>query len=327
MTPALDAHNLERAYASAGTRARRTLALREFSCSIGAGEFVGLLGPNGAGKTTFLRCAAGLLRPDRGDIRWFGRPLPKGLPRGVALVNDAPAYYRFLSVREAVEHYAVLHDIPAADRGGAVEAMLEQVGLTPHADKRIGELSRGMTQRIGIAQALIGRPKLLLLDETLGGLDPITRRAVRELLRQVARNGCAIVLSTHDVATLEHLADRVLVQHEGRIAGELDPRSLTWARWLVLEAANPHETLAHLAARAAAPGDAAAELGTLRPVPGGVAIALDGRTPEAVLAAVRAAGVAPAGTRLDVDDLEARYLEIVARVTQDATHPHRPEVA
>lgn len=316
MTHALEFVDVERAYPSAGGLRRRTLALRGVSCSIAAGEFVGLLGPNGAGKTTLLRCGAGLMRPDRGEVRWFGRAEPRRLPKGVALVNDAPAYYRFLTVREAVEHYATLHDIPAADRGPEVARLLDLVGLTAHATKRIGELSRGMTQRIGIAQALAGRPRLLLLDETLGGLDPITRRAVREVLRQVAREGCAIVLSTHDVATLEHLADRVLVQHDGQVAGEIDPRTLTFNRWLALELPEPSNALPRLQA-----------IGTVRPADRGLAVALDGRTPEAVLAAVRAAGVVPHATRLDVDDLEARYLEVVAAVTSASVTPRPQEAA
>ncbi|MCU0624032.1 MAG: ABC transporter ATP-binding protein [Gemmatimonadaceae bacterium] len=316
MTHAITFEAVERAYPSAEGRGKRTLALRGISLSVGEGEFVGLLGPNGAGKTTLLRCGAGLMRPDRGTIAWFGRPEPRRLPRGVALVTDAPAYYRFLTVREALEHYATLHDIPAAARGRHVEQLLDAVALTPHAGKRIAELSRGMTQRIGIAQALAGRPRLLLLDETLGGLDPVTRRKVREVLRQAAHEGCAIILSTHDVATLERLADRVLVQHDGQLAGEIDPRQFTWARWLVLDVPDAESAAGRLSG-----------LGPLRRVRETVGVPLDGRTPEAVLAAVRAAGVTPQRTRVEVDDLEARYLDIVARVSGDPIPVFSSEVA
>lgn len=316
MTHAVTFEAVERAYPSAGVHGARTLALRGISLTVGEGEFVGLLGPNGAGKTTLLRCAAGLMRPDRGTIAWFGRPEPRRLPRGVALVTDAPAYYRFLTVREALEHYAALHDVPAADRGHRVGQLLDAVGLAPHAGKRISELSRGMTQRIGIAQALAGRPRLLLLDETLGGLDPITRRRVREVLRQVAHEGCAIILSTHDVATLERLADRVLVQHDGRLAGEIDPRQFTWARWLVLDVPDPDLAVGRLAG-----------LGPLRHIGATIGVPLDGRTPEAVLAAVRAEGVAPTRTRVEVDDLEARYLEVVARVSGEPVSAFTSELA
>lgn len=305
MRLALELENVVRAYPSAGGRRRSTLALRGLSCQVAEGECVGLLGPNGAGKTTMLRCAAGLLRPDAGTVRWFGQTHPRRLPRGVALVTDAPAYYTFLTVREALEHYAALHDVPGRDRSTVVDRLLEAVQLGPHADKRIAELSRGMTQRLGIAQALAGRPRLLLLDETLGGLDPITRRTVRDLLRDVARGGSAIVLSTHDVSSLEQLADRVLVQHDGRIAAELDPRSLTYTRWLVLGLA---DTLGHLSA-----------LGRVRPAPGGVAVALDGRTPEEVLALARAAQLRVVSTHLEADDLEARYLDAVRRVAGETS--------
>jgi ABC-type multidrug transport system ATPase subunit len=129
---------------------------------------------------------------------------------------------------------------------------------------------------------------------------------VREVLRQVAHEGCAIILSTHDVATLERLADRVLVQHDGRLAGEIDPRQFTWARWLVLDVPHPDAAAGRLAA-----------LGPIRRIGAMLGVPLDGRTPEALLAAVRAAGVAPVRTHVEVDDLEARYLDVVARVSGD----------
>lgn len=306
MTYALTFEQVQRAYPTAGAASRRTLALQDISLAVREGEFLGLLGPNGAGKTTLLRCAAGLLRPDAGTIRWFGRPSPNRLPAGVALVHDAPSYYAFLTVREAVEYYAALHRVPAAERAAVVDRLLDAVQLGPHAHKRIAELSRGMTQRIGIAQALAGRPRLLLLDETLSGLDPITRRHVCEMLRSVVRGGCAVVLSTHDVATLERLADRVLVQHDGRMLAELDPRTLTWHRTLVLEVSRPETALARLAA-----------LDAVRH-PDGLALPLGQRSVEAVLADVRAADVPVLGSRVESDDLEARYL---AAVRAAVAHP------
>ncbi len=309
MTHALVFEHVRRGYRAVGAPAARTLALADVSLSVAEGSFVGLLGPNGAGKTTLLRCAAGLLRPDAGVIRWFGRAMPRRLPQGVALVHDSPSYYAFLTVREAVEYYAALHRVPAIERSAVVDRLLDAVQLGPHADKRIAELSRGMTQRIGIAQALAGRPRLLLLDETLSGLDPITRRHVCGLLRDVVRGGCTVILSTHDVATLERLADRVLVQHDGRILAELDPRTLTWARSLVLETADVDGALERLRGQ----GMEAA------PHPDGVVLPLGTATVEAMLGAVREAGVPVFGSRVESDDLEARYLAAVRAAAAAST--------
>ncbi|MDX2183617.1 MAG: ABC transporter ATP-binding protein [Gemmatimonadaceae bacterium] len=306
MTHTLELRDVVRTYPGAAARGRPP-ALQGISLTLAPGSFVGLLGPNGAGKTTLLRCAAGLLRPDRGEVAWFGRVLPRRLPRSVAFVADSPAYYAFFTVREAVEYYAALHDVPPAERGAAASHVLEAVALAPHADKRVGELSRGMTQRLGLAQALAGRPKLLLLDETLAGLDPVTRRVVCELLRRLVRDGCSVVLSTHDVAALEQVADRVIVQQDGRFIHEVDPRTLTWARWLALEVPEP--------------AAAAQLLADLRPWVhrGTLCVPLDGRSPESVLATVRAAGVAPLASRVETDDLEARYLAaITASSTPDS---------
>jgi ABC-2 type transport system ATP-binding protein len=299
MTHTLELRDVVRSYPGAAARGRPP-ALQGISLTVAPGTFVGLLGPNGAGKTTLLRCAAGLLRPDRGEVSWFGRVMPRRLPRGVAFVADAPAYYAFFTVREAVEYYAALHEVPPVERGAAATRVLDAVALLPHADKRVGELSRGMTQRLGLAQALAGRPKLLLLDETLAGLDPVTRRQVCELLRTLVREGCAVVLSTHDVAALEQVADRVIVQQDGRFVYEVDPRTLTWSRWLVLTVANAES--------------AAAAVPTLHPWvrDGALCVPLDGRSPEAVLADLRAAGIAHVASRIETDDLEARYLAAIA---------------
>lgn len=304
MTHTLELRDVVRSYPGAAARGRPP-ALQGISLSLAPSSFIGLLGPNGAGKTTLLRCAAGLLRPDRGEIAWFGRVMPTRLPRGVAFVADTPAYYAFFTVREAVEYYAALHDVPPTERGAAASRVLEAVAMAAHADKRVGELSRGMTQRLGLAQALAGRPKLLLLDETLAGLDPVTRRVVCELLRGLVRDGSSIVLSTHDVAALEQVADRVIVQQNGRFIHEVDPRTLTWARWLVLDVDDP--------------AGAAGALAELRPWvrDRALCVPLDGRSPESLLAAVRAAGVVPRASRVETDDLEARYLAAISASAHD----------
>ncbi|NUO62939.1 MAG: ABC transporter ATP-binding protein [Gemmatimonadaceae bacterium] len=201
MTLALRARSLMKRYRAGFASAQSSIdALRGLDLDVADGELLGLLGPNGAGKSTFLLCAAGLLVPDSGTLEWFGRPAwPGGRPAGIAYVPERSFYHRFLTVREALEFYATLHELPGRERAARVRAALERVGMIEHAEKRISQLSRGMLQRLGIAQAVIGRPRIILLDETLSGLDPLAARDARALLRALRDEGTTIILSSHDL--------------------------------------------------------------------------------------------------------------------------------
>lgn len=277
-------------------------ALRGMDFDVDEGELVGLLGPNGAGKSTLLLCAAGLLRPDAGKIQWFGRDSwPPGRPPGIAYVPERSMYHRFLTVRETLDFCATMHELSAVERNRRVCDALERVDLAGHAGKRVSQLSRGMVQRLGVAQALIGQPRLLLLDETIAGLDPIAARDVRVLLRALRDDGATIILSSHDLLSLEHLASRVVVMKDGRAHASFDPATLTGGRWLVLSTEAPALAGRLLGTRHSAIVHEADE----------IHVPLGASSPEDILADCVALGIDVRASRIRRDDLEQRFFDVI----------------
>jgi ABC-2 type transport system ATP-binding protein len=183
------------------------------------GDVYGYLGPNGAGKTTSLRMMLGLIRPDEGQVRLFGRdPLQtvRAL-EGVAGFVEAPTFYPYLSGRRNLELLAAYDGYGAASR---IDAALEDVELSGRGDDRVGGYSHGMRQRLGIAAALLRGPKLLLLDEPTTGLDPAGMRDMRLLIKRLAGQGITIVLSSHLLAEVEDVCNRVAIIRVGKIVYE-----------------------------------------------------------------------------------------------------------
>jgi ABC-2 type transport system ATP-binding protein len=183
------------------------------------GDVFGYLGPNGAGKTTSLRMMLGLIRPDEGSVRLFGRDPQLGVAalEGVAGFVEAPAFYPYLSGRENLRLCAAL------DGGGAeerIDEVLEVVEMRDRARDRVGGYSHGMRQRLGIAAALLRRPKLLLLDEPATGLDPGGMRDMRELIRDLAERGITVLLSSHLLVEVEELCNRVAIVRRGAVVYE-----------------------------------------------------------------------------------------------------------
>jgi ABC-2 type transport system ATP-binding protein len=310
MTVALTASNLVKRYRAGVAHWGASIeALRGMDLELHHGELLGLLGPNGAGKSTFLLCAAGLLRPDAGIISWFGSSRsPFGRPAGVAYVPERSLYPRFLSVREALEFYATLHELTGPERAERVRAALDRVGLSDHATKRVSHLSRGMVQRLGVAQAIIGRPRILLLDETLSGLDPVGAREMRELLAGLRDEGVSIILSSHDLLSLEHLASRIVVMKDGRAHAAIDPSRFTGERTLVLTVDAPPVAARRLQSRR----PAALLHGDELHVP------LGNDSPEDVLAECLAVGVGVRSSVIRRDDLEQRFFDIIDRPSRVA---------
>jgi ABC-2 type transport system ATP-binding protein len=310
MTVALSIHGLTKTYRSgvAGCSANVD-ALRGVDLEVDEGELLGVLGPNGAGKSTLLLCIAGLLKPDGGIIAWFGcERWPGGRPPGLAYAPERSMYHRFLSVRETLEFCATLHELAPAERSRRVADAIERVDLTAHAAKRISQLSRGMTQRLGIAQALIGQPRLLLLDETLSGLDPVAARDVRVLLRSLRDEGTTILLSSHDMLALEHLASRVVVMKDGRSHASFDPATLTGGRWIVLTTESPALAVRLLGSRHAAAVRDENE----------IHIPLGTNSPEDILADCVALGVEVRASKVRRDDLEQRFFDLIERPSRVA---------
>jgi ABC-2 type transport system ATP-binding protein len=175
-------------------------AVSHVSFSVAAGEIVALLGPNGAGKTTTLRMIAGLIRPSSGQVDVSGR---------VGFLTEAPGLWERLSVRVNLETYARLHGL--ADPRQQVDRLLYLFDLQERAEDAAGELSKGLKQRVALARALIHDPAIVLLDEPTSGLDPATARQVRDIILDLRRTGRGVLVSTHNLAEAEELADRIAV--------------------------------------------------------------------------------------------------------------------
>ncbi len=212
-----------------------------------SGECVGLVGPNGAGKSTLLAVAAGLLNPDAGDIWVCGRwPRSREARRLVGYAPEHPAFYPELTVREVLACFAAAHARAPAARRTLVDDALELGGLASWADRRTAALSRGIAQRLAFAQAALGWRELVLLDETLSGLDPLAQRDARERIRGLLERGATVVISSHDLAAVERLATRVAILQLGRTVRVLEAGDLARELSLVLVVDGSPRAAAHL---------------------------------------------------------------------------------
>jgi ABC-2 type transport system ATP-binding protein len=211
-----------------------TDALRGVDLTVAEAELVGLLGPNGAGKSTLIKSACGLVRPSAGTVRVCGALA--GSPPARRALGYLAELFRFPGWTSADELLA-LHQRLAGSRGGAAERaeLLELVGLADAATRRVETMSKGMQQRLGIAQALVGGPRLLLLDEPTSALDPAGRRIVRELLEELRRRGVAVLLNTHLLSEVERVCDRVAIIDRGQLLAEGSPDELASASGVEVE--------------------------------------------------------------------------------------------
>jgi ABC-2 type transport system ATP-binding protein len=182
------------------------------------GEVFGLLGPNGSGKSTTVKMLLGLLHPTRGHIEVFGHsPRHVATKRLIGYLPEESYLYRFLDSRETLDFFGNLFDLPPAQRRRRTEELLEMVGLSGVRTRVVGEFSKGMQRRVGLAQALINDPDLIILDEPTAGLDPIGCREVKDLILTLARRGKTVILSSHLLSDVEEVCDRVVIYYGGRI--------------------------------------------------------------------------------------------------------------
>ncbi|PYX95733.1 MAG: ABC transporter [Acidobacteria bacterium] len=192
-------------------------ALRDFSLQLEPGEIMGFLGPNGAGKTTAIHIALGLVQPTAGKGTLLRQPFGNVLVRQkLGFLSEAPAFYH-QDARNALKFYAQLNGVTEPNLSRRVKDLLESVDLAEDANRNIGKFSRGMLQRVGIAQALINDPELLILDEPTSALDPLSRLKMRELLLQHRSRGKSIFLSSHQLSEIELICDRVIFIQKGRV--------------------------------------------------------------------------------------------------------------
>lgn len=193
-------------------------AVNSFDCEIFPGEVFGLLGPNGSGKTTIIKMILGLLKPSRGRLQVLGaHPRNVRAKARIGYLPEESCLYPFLTAEETLLFYGQLFNLDRRERKHRTDELLDMVGLAHARDRQVGEFSKGMARRIGLAQALINDPDLVVLDEPTSGLDPVGCRQIKDLIRTLARRGKSILLSSHLLADVEDICDRVAILCNGDV--------------------------------------------------------------------------------------------------------------
>ena len=201
-----------------GLRGLKLRAVDQLTLRVEAGQVYGLLGPNGSGKSTTIKALLGLLEPTAGECAIFGVASGRvEARREVGYLPESPYFYRHLSGRELVRFYARMCGMGGASLASRLDEVLALVGLTTAADRRVGTYSKGMLQRIGLAQALVHDPRLLILDEPTAGVDPVGTAAIAELILQLKARGKTVLITSHLLGQIEDVCDRVAILDRGKL--------------------------------------------------------------------------------------------------------------
>jgi ABC-2 type transport system ATP-binding protein len=217
---AIEILGLEKTYTVGFWRKKPKTALRPLHLKVEEGEIFGFLGPNGAGKTTTLKLLMGLVFPTAGSARILGMEVNDSRMKAqIGFLPEQPYFYDYLTARELLEYYGRLSGVATKERSRKVSEVLERVGLPDAAGTQLRKFSKGMLQRVGIAQAILHDPKVVFLDEPMSGLDPMGRRDVRDLMEQLKHEGKTVFFSTHILSDAEALCDRVAIIHRGELRG------------------------------------------------------------------------------------------------------------
>jgi ABC-2 type transport system ATP-binding protein len=203
-------------------RSQYVTALSELNLTVKRGEIFGLLGPNGSGKTTTIKLLLGLISPTSGESRVLGKPSgDQATRRNIGYLPEETYLYRFLNARQTLDFYARLFNMNRAQRGRAVEYYLDFVGLDPGVRRRrLGTYSKGQARRVGLAQALLNDPELVILDEPTSGLDPLGTLEMKNLIKELKRAGKTVLLSSHNLSDVEDVCDRICILYRGRLEVE-----------------------------------------------------------------------------------------------------------
>ncbi len=259
----------------------RVRALQDLDLEIHRGEVLGLLGPNGSGKTTTIKLLLGLIRASSGDAFVFGRdPGDRVVKHRLGYLPEETHLYRFLNADETLRFFGRLFGLSRPVLDERIDRLIDQVGLAAARRRRLGEYSKGMARRLGLAQALINEPELVILDEPTSGLDPIGTAEVKDLIIDLRRRGTTVLLCSHLLADVEDVCDRIAILHRGRL-------------------------------RECGPVDA------LLTRPGQTVVTLDQPTPEVLTAIRQAAGDCPLTISHPRERLEERFRRIVAESGAD----------
>jgi ABC-2 type transport system ATP-binding protein len=218
MTAAIETEELTKDYLVGFWRPRPYRALDALTLSVAPGEVFGFLGPNGAGKSTTLKLLMQLIYPTSGVARILGKPVGDvGVRQRIGFLAENPYFYDYLTAEEVLGYFARLFGYRGADVTAHVTRVLDEVGIAAERRMRLRGYSKGMLQRVGLAQALINDPELVFLDEPMSGLDPIGRRQVRDLILRLKQRGCTVFFSSHILSDAEALCSRVAIMAQGRM--------------------------------------------------------------------------------------------------------------
>jgi ABC-2 type transport system ATP-binding protein len=218
--PAIETENLTKEYPYGFLHLRKKASLEGLSMQVQTGEVFGFIGPNGAGKSTTIKLLLGLIFPDAGSAQILGKPISDvEMHREIGYLPEQPYFYDYLTATELLDYFARFHDLPAADRKERVQQTLKKVGLETARKIQLRKYSKGMLQRVGLAQAILHDPKVVILDEPMSGLDPLGRREVRDIILELKRDGKTVMFSTHILSDAEMLCDRVGVIVGGKLRG------------------------------------------------------------------------------------------------------------
>lgn len=217
---AIEIENLTKDYPYGFLHLKKKRSLEGLTMQVEDGEVFGFLGPNGAGKSTTIKLLVGLIFPEAGTARILGKPITDiEMHRDIGYLPEQPYFYDYLTAAEVLDYFARFHDLTAADRSERVARMLKKVGLETARKIQLRKYSKGMLQRVGLAQAILHDPKVVILDEPMSGLDPIGRREVRDIILELKREGRTVLFSTHILSDAEMLCDRVGVIVGGKLRG------------------------------------------------------------------------------------------------------------
>lgn len=218
--------NVSKIY-NAALESKPVVAVDGLSFRVSAGGITGFVGPNGAGKTTSIKMILGLVQPSKGKVTLMGEPAgsPKARQK-ISYVSEQPYFYEHLTDEETLKFLCEMKDIPKANRTSEIDRVLEKAELSHRRKAKVKTFSKGMQQRLNMAQALLGNPELIIMDEPMSGLDPLGRRLFREIFRDLRESGITVFFSTHIIDDIESLCDRVVVLSRGKLKYQGDIKEL-----------------------------------------------------------------------------------------------------
>jgi ABC-2 type transport system ATP-binding protein len=220
MAAAIEIENLTKEYRHGFLEMKKKTSLDALTMQVQEGEIFGYLGPNGAGKTTTIKLLVGLIFPTAGTARILGKSISDiSMHQEIGYLPEQPYFYDYLTAVELLDYFARFHRLSASERNERIDGMLKKVGLETAGKIQLRKYSKGMLQRVGLAQAILHNPKVVILDEPMSGLDPVGRREVRDIILELKREGTTVLFSTHILSDAEMLCDRVGVIVGGKLRG------------------------------------------------------------------------------------------------------------